>query len=105
MTLISTSKIIIMNVLFHNIDDTTTFSRKTLVSIPGNLTFHTDLIVHSCESGRNTSRLMTLILSCITMQEHTKHISFVEKLLQTLTICSPASFLLFNRKVASCVTS
>lgn len=64
MTLISTSKIIIiMNVLFRNIDDTTTFSRKTLVTIPGNLTFHTDLIVHSYESGRNMSKLMTLILS------------------------------------------
>lgn len=50
------------------------------MTIAGSLTLQTDLIVCSCASDRNTSRLMTLILSCITMEEHTKNISTCRKI-------------------------
>lgn len=50
------------------------------MTIPRNLTFQTDLIVGSCEPDRNTSRLMTLILSCITIQQHTENISICRKI-------------------------
>lgn len=73
------------------------------MTIPGNLTFQMDLIVHSCESDRNTSRLMTLILSCITTQEHTKNISICRKISAAFDNLFSSLISPFNSKVASCV--